>query len=298
MQKTYYFLLFLFINIAVHGQTNGLESKLSVAANELATKIRKTGKTKVGIADFNDLQGNVPELGKFLAETFQGEMVNQGLRVINRQRLSQILIENKLTAQRLVDPDKSVIVGRAARMEVIIIGTITPVDDKVLSLNLLGLDVEGAEAIASAKTTFNRTAALDVLLRTVVGTVSSEVDPVSPSSKPRGEYEKELPKSQCEDGRWGYGGICFENRFAEPVLLKVIKSSGLMDIETNVLIAAGAEGCAPPILLSTRQFGIKTFYFETLGSTKKEGFITQTINRCKEKHISLTPSNFNFSIKK
>jgi len=58
------------------------------------------------MANGPDLQGNVTELGRFLAEELSGALVNdsRGFRVIDRAHLKAILQEHKLAATGLIDP--------------------------------------------------------------------------------------------------------------------------------------------------------------------------------------------------
>lgn len=269
-----------------NAQEGDIDEKMQKVAAQFAERIRATGKNRVGVADFNDLQGNVPELGKFLAENLQGELVNNQLRIVNRQRIEQLLIENKLTAQRLLDPTNALTLGKAAGMEVIVTGTITPLDERSIVLNVLALDIQGAMAIASAKTTLNRTASLNDLMRSTVkqgggngslqetSTLNSNTSGQSVGYVLMGDKSIELPRESCNQDNKNsglvdnYGQVCFENILKKPLVLYYV--SGITThvyYHPNTLIGANARNCAP--LLYTDRFDGKMhnasyeFYFHT-----------------------------------
>lgn len=237
-------------------QDGDIDVKMQKMAAQLAERIRTTGKNRVGVADFNDLQGNVPELGKFLAENLQGELVNNQLRVVNRQRIEQLLIENKLTAQKLLDPSNALTLGKAAGMEIIVTGTITPLDERSIILNVLALDIQGAMAIASAKTTLNRTASLNDLMRSTVkqGGGSGSLQETSSITTTNlanqdisyilmGDKTMELSKETCFVSSTNYGQVCLENVLKQPVILYY--ATGPDTKYPNILIGSNSRNCTP-----------------------------------------------------
>jgi len=69
----------------------------------MAGKIADAGKKTIAVADFTDLQGNVTELGRFLAEEFSVALAGAGTRfeVVDRIHLKSIIMEHKLSASRI-----------------------------------------------------------------------------------------------------------------------------------------------------------------------------------------------------
>ncbi|GAB4051907.1 FlgO family outer membrane protein [Spirosoma litoris] len=295
--QTLFLLLFLFCSGYSQAQDSDIDTKMQKMATQLAERIRATGKNRVGVADFNDLQGNVPELGKYLAENFQGELVNNKLRVINRQRLSDLLNENKLTAQKLLDPANALIIGKAAGMEVIVTGTIAPIDEHTVAINVLALDIQGAEAIASAKTKLNRTVAINDLMRSTVkqGGGSGSLQEVSTmptvTSQDKnigyvlmGDKTLDLSKETCLSGH-NYGQVCLENILKQPLVL--YQANGRHTYYPNILIGTNARNCAPLFLTNTNNKVENTNYdlfFHTTEedeASRRYGKISIVIEGCK-----------------
>ena len=258
--------LLLYLPAFSHAQNSDVDTKMQKMAAQLAKRIRATGKNRVGVAYFNDLQENVPELGKYLAETFQGELVNNQLRVVNRQRLSQLLIEKELTAKQLLDPANALKIGKAAGMEVIKTGTITPIDKHSVAVNVLAMDVQGAEAIASAKTMLNRTNSLNDLMRSTIkqgggngslqetSTVNFKSGNQSVGYLLMGDKTLELSTGTCNVNNRNlglvdkYGQVCFENILKKPfVLYRVSGLTTHVYYDPNTLVGTNARTCSPLI---------------------------------------------------
>ena len=70
----------------------GYEKEIEQLSAAMAEKIAAKGKKTVAVVDFTDLQGNVTELGRFLAEELSGSLTDgeKGFEVVNRSNLRQI----------------------------------------------------------------------------------------------------------------------------------------------------------------------------------------------------------------
>lgn len=77
----------------------GYEKEINTLSESMAEKIAASGQKTIAVVDFTDLQGNVTELGRFLAEEFSAALVNtgKGFEVIDRVHLKSILKEHKLS---------------------------------------------------------------------------------------------------------------------------------------------------------------------------------------------------------
>ena len=75
------------------------EKEIKNISQELAKKIEEAGKKSVAIVDFNDLQGNVMELGRFLSEELSVAISasGKGFEVVDRLHLKALLKEHKLS---------------------------------------------------------------------------------------------------------------------------------------------------------------------------------------------------------
>ncbi len=143
----------------------GYEKEIEQLSSAMAEKIADKGKKTVAVVDFTDLEGNVTQLDRFIAEEFSVALAGagKGFRVIDRTHLKSIIKEHKLSATGLIDPEAARKLGKIAGVDALVTGTLTPFGDNV-RLTVKVLDSETADIIDSAKSNFAKTQAIDELL--------------------------------------------------------------------------------------------------------------------------------------
>lgn len=128
--------------------------------------------TKIlAVVDFTDLQGNVTELGRFLAEELSVRLagLDGSFQVVDRTHLKALLEEHKLSATGLIDPSTARELGRIAGVGALITGTVTPLGDSV-RLAVKVLHTESARIVSSTTANIPKTQAIEELLwREIVG---------------------------------------------------------------------------------------------------------------------------------
>ncbi|MFH0872709.1 MAG: FlgO family outer membrane protein, partial [bacterium] len=131
----------------------------------MAEKIVKANKKTIAVVDFTDLQGNVTELGRFLAEEFSVAMAGagEGFEVVDRTHLKSLLQEHKLAMTGLIDPSTARKLGEIAGVQALITGTITPFGDSV-RLSVKVLDTGTAKVIVGTAGEIPKTKAIEELL--------------------------------------------------------------------------------------------------------------------------------------
>jgi len=141
------------------------EKEINSLSISMAEKISKAGKVRVAVVDFTDLQGNVTELGRFIAEEFSVSLAGagKGFKVIDRVHLKSIIREHKLSATGLIDPGTARQLGKIAGVEALVTGTITPFGESV-RLSIKILDTATAEVIDANRGNIPKTKAIDELL--------------------------------------------------------------------------------------------------------------------------------------
>jgi TolB-like protein len=305
MKKPLSILAFCLLTITAFAQ-EAYEKQLKTLADQLAQKIKPTNKKRVAVASFVDLQGNITELGKALAEEYGVYLSDNQLEVVDRGQVDKLLKENELPQTGLLDSKQASALGKVSGIQIIITGTVTPLDNSVRMI-LKAIDLEKAVQIGGSIGSIQRTGSIDALIRTVVsspdesrrGESQDDKTPSPTAQSKTGEYEKDLPSKQCTSGGYTFASFSFENLFNEAILLYQYKRGGYTSLNSpesvNILIAPGSEGYTPLINLEGYPFASYTFFFRTVGANVREGFLTLTINGCKEKHISLTPKNFHLS---
>jgi len=119
----------------------------------------------VAVVDFTDLQGNVRELGRFIAEELSANLVSfkKGFRVIDRLHLKSIIAEHKLSASWFLEPKAVEKFGKISGVDAIVTGTVTPFGDSVrVSAKVITTDT--AEVIGAATGNIAKTKAIEELL--------------------------------------------------------------------------------------------------------------------------------------
>jgi curli biogenesis system outer membrane secretion channel CsgG len=135
------FLVYPHVSIAYEKEINTLSSAM-------AEKIANAGKNRVAVVDFTDLQGNVTEFGRFIAEEFSVALASagKGFKVVDRTHLQSILKEHELSQTGLIDPQTARELGKITGVEALITGTITPFGESV-RVAIKILDTMTAEVI-------------------------------------------------------------------------------------------------------------------------------------------------------
>jgi hypothetical protein len=161
--------------------------ELKGVSSALAAKIGESGRKRVAVVDFTDLQGNVTELGRFLAEELSGALVNdsRGFRVIDRAHLKAILQEHKLAATGLIDPQTARQLGKIASVDTLVTGTITSAFGETVRVLVKALDVETADILAQSTADIPKTDAIKSLLgQGIQGSPSGGMGP-NPQEPPK-----------------------------------------------------------------------------------------------------------------
>ena len=155
------------------------DKEIKTLASTLSGTLSILPKKTVAVVDFTDLQGNVTELGRFLAEELSVALTStdRGIEVIDRTHLKTLLQENKLAATGIIDSATARKLGEIAGVQILITGTITPFGDSVRS-SVKALDAATARIMGASIIEIPRTKAIEELLArgispTTAQTVSS-----------------------------------------------------------------------------------------------------------------------------
>jgi TolB-like protein len=141
------------------------EKEINNLSTTMAENITRAGKKTIAVVDFTDLQGNVTELGRFLAEEFSVAFAGagKGFEVVDRTHLRAILQEHKLSMTGLIDPKTARKLGQIAGVEALLTGTITAFGDSV-RVSIKILDPATAKVIGAARGSIAKTQGIEELL--------------------------------------------------------------------------------------------------------------------------------------
>jgi len=133
---------------------SGLAQQIDELGHQIATKVTAKNKTTVAVVEFADLEGNVTNFGRFMAEELITRLhETEKFKVIERQLLNQVIKEQKLTLSGIVDPASAKQLGRVLGVDAIVSGSITDLG-KTLRVNARLISTETGEIFAVAAKEF------------------------------------------------------------------------------------------------------------------------------------------------
>lgn len=276
MTRRIFTLLLTFIYLQTHAQ-NDFKGELKKLADIVTQQIKQKGNKRCAVVSFTDMQNNETELGKYLAQQFNGMLFRNGLDLVDRRRIDVLMNENQMSAKGLLDPKTQVKLGELAGIEVIIVGSTTPLE-KTIELVISGIDIAKGSSIAAAEGSIPRTDALNNLLSSsiVEGERKSAVQNIPPlpnvatqdnSNNLMGDKKLDLLKESCFNGNGNQGQVCFENQMAKALVLYAIR--GVTDYTPDILIGKDTRNCSPLIFTGSgygKKINFNTtyqFYFHT-----------------------------------
>jgi len=152
----------------------GYEKEIEQLSSQMAEKIAAKGKKTVAVVDFTDLQGNVTELGRFIAEELSGSLAKgeKGFEVVNRSNLRQLIKEYELFSTGAIDQKAAMKLGEFSGIEALITGTITPFTENI-RVSTSVLDMKTAKVIDNQKENIPRTKDINELLGNEIAPAAS-----------------------------------------------------------------------------------------------------------------------------
>lgn len=157
-------LLSMIMSVAAASEGVAQQKEIQTVAEAMAQKISKAGKTSIAVVDFTDLDGNVTQLGRYIAEEMSVALLNaaDNFEVVDRTHLKTLLQQHKLSATGLIDPATATKLGKLAGVEALITGTLTPFGDS-FRLAVKVLDVNTAKLIGAMSADLPNTETLKTL---------------------------------------------------------------------------------------------------------------------------------------
>jgi len=127
-----------------------LDQRIADLAQQIDTAMTQQRKTAIAVVEFSDLQGNVTDFGRFLAEELITRLhATRKFRVIERLLLNRIIAEQRLSLSGLVDPNSAKQLGRLLSVDAIASGTIAELAQS-LRVNARLISTETGEIFAVA----------------------------------------------------------------------------------------------------------------------------------------------------
>ena len=307
----YLSIIFSLLGPNVYSQSE-FDRKVSEITQQLVKRIEPTNKKRIAVISFMDLQGNVTELGKYIAEAFSVELVNTRMEVVDRSRIKDLLAELKMSEEKLVNPSNALKLGELAGLEFVVTGTTTMLDNSI-DISIKAMDLQRGVIAAAQRGSIPRTDAINQLFRSQVnGTGVPSATATMPQALGNNNVDATddvnqvkstaMKKSICKDSQGNFqASICFENQMKTDLILGGI---GPLTYVPNTLIAAGGKGCTPLLWINgpyaTEPLS-KEYYFHFKTTDKEKplyGSFTIVAEGCVTKSVMLHPRNFLLSDKR
>jgi TolB-like protein len=135
-----------------------LDLQMDVLAGQLASSLEILKIRKIAFVEFPDLDGNVTDLGRFIAEELTTRLVmTNNIEVVERSLLKKIMEEQKLSATGLIDDKSAVKFGRITGAAALVTGTIADLNTGVkVNARVIASETGIVYAGASAKIPMSR----------------------------------------------------------------------------------------------------------------------------------------------
>ena len=109
-----------------------LENQMSKLTSQIISSFKESNLKKIAIIEFADLNGNVTNLGVFIAEELITRIfMTNKFDVVERNLLNKILAEQKLGTTGFIDEESAISIGQVLGVEAIVTGSITDLGTQI-----------------------------------------------------------------------------------------------------------------------------------------------------------------------
>lgn len=145
-----------------------LDEGIDDIAEQITSSFPGSKTTTVAIVDFNDLQGKVTMLGRYMSEELITRLFQaRRFKVIERSLLEKALGELHFNATDLVDPDAAQQLGKVIGAEALVTGTLTDLG-RLIKVNGRVIKVETGEVLGAAGTQIIKTMSVEDMMKNVL----------------------------------------------------------------------------------------------------------------------------------
>jgi curli biogenesis system outer membrane secretion channel CsgG len=149
-----------------------LDKQINILAKQIISRLDAQKTRKIAVIEFTGLEGNVPSLGKYLAEELTTRLFLTGrFRIIERQLMKNMMEEQKLSASGLIDAKTASKFGQILGVDALMTGTIADLNTSVkINARLIAVETGSVFAVASVKVPMNKE--VEILLGKKPGAVN------------------------------------------------------------------------------------------------------------------------------
>ena len=226
-----------------------LEQRLSELSKDISDELSDKQKTTIAIANFVDLSGNVSDFGKFLAEELITRLYKtKKLKIVERQRLDNVITEQKLSLTELIEASSAKRIGRILGVDAIVAGSITELGNN-FRVNARIISTETGELLAAAGTTIAKDQEVCSLIScNSKSNLSSRVE-TEPSAKSNVQLqstpvlltEKNVVKPVAKTTEGDFSFTIQSCKFSGQTVTCYIEITNLAEIDLNVWFRSDSQ---------------------------------------------------------
>ena len=128
-----------------------LDNQMSKLTSQIISSFKESKIKKIAVIEFADLNGNVNNLGVFIAEELITRIfMTNKFEVVERNLLNKVLAEQKLGTTGFVDEESAISIGQILGVEAIVTGSITDLVNNIkLNARLISTETGSIFSVAS-----------------------------------------------------------------------------------------------------------------------------------------------------
>ena len=128
-----------------------LDDQMNRLTSQIISSFNQSNVQKIAIIEFADLEGNVTQLGRFIAEELITRIFTSGkFNVVERNLLQKVLEEQQLGMTGYIDQETAISLGQILGVDAIITGSITNLGKNVkINARLISTETGSVFAVAS-----------------------------------------------------------------------------------------------------------------------------------------------------
>lgn len=142
-----------------------LDNQMSKLTSQIISSFKESKIRKIAVIEFADLNGNVTNLGAFIAEELITRIfMTHKFEVVERNLLNKILDEQKLGTTGFIDEESAISIGQVLGVEAIVTGSITNLGNQMkVNARLISTETGSIFSVASVSIP------LDDIVRKLIG---------------------------------------------------------------------------------------------------------------------------------
>ncbi len=137
----------------IQQQPQTLDSRLDDLVSQIVLSLSQNQKTKIAIIEFSDIQGNITNLGRYLAEELTTRLYRTGkFEVVERQLMNKLIKEQELGMSGYIDDNTAISLGQILGVDAIASGSITDLGKSIkVNARLISTESGKVFSVASVK---------------------------------------------------------------------------------------------------------------------------------------------------